>query len=301
MPPRFPLHLWLSIVCLLLTACSPAKKAVTVQTEVESPGAYGLELRLWPIDNPPASLARALTGFDQSASPIDRKSFERLSASGLRALVVPASDLDEIASRLHFDGKIEKQSARERSDWSVFVAGKAWSGYVTLRTADGNLALRAGQLRLVGRAWIAPGAMGEDKIPAVLRIELAGRHVESRDSYGKLEEILNPAVQRPGDLQGLALPSLGLSIELQAGQALLLIPEDPDLDWDKAARLPNYIEKEPEKNEQEAQSQLVGPAIPKTATLGQALLSDALTEFEPRHRAILVLVPRLPAEFRLVK
>lgn len=302
---RLAIPLILLVIAVLaceMGGCSHTPKPVSPPTStVESSGGYGLELRLWPVNDSAGSIARIFSPFDQAESPIDKRTLTRLSNSGLRALVVPTDSLDLLASQLHFDGKIEKQAARERTDWSVFVAGKAWNGFVTLRSADGNMELRAGQLRLIGRGWIAPGRIENSTIPAVLRVEIAGRHVEQASGYSQFEEMLKPQSQRSKETDGLPLDALKLSIELKADQSLVLLSEDPDLDWADAARLSNYIEKEPEANEETdaAKSQKVGPAVPKTSTLGHALLTDALFQFEPRHRAILVIVPRVPAEFRL--
>ncbi len=287
--------------------CASAPKAPPPTPMQPQAAGYGLELRLWPVDESSASLARVLVNFDQKDSPIDDRTAKRLRDSGLRAVIVPTAQLDAIAAELHFAGKVETQAARDRSQWSVLVAGPSWPGYVTLSSADGNLALRAGQVRLIGRAWIAPGKFDRGKAPAVLRVEIAGRHAEERDSFVRLEDALRPTQRRTPPEEGLPLESLNASIELSDGQSLLLIPEFADVDWAEAARLPNYIEREPEKSidtaapSGAASSTVVGPAIPKIPSIGHALLTDSLLDLQARKRAILVLVPRVPAEFRLLR
>lgn len=293
------------LLALLASGCAskpPEPKPVPI---AEQNAADGLELRLWPIEDTPGSLARTLAPYEHADSPIDGRTLERLKESGLRAIVVPTGQLDAIAASLKLRGTVETQASRDRSEWSIFVASKGWQSYATIRSADGNLVLGGGQLRLLGRAWVAPGPFENGKTPAVLRVELLGRHVEEKDTAAKIEDALRPQLRRPIDEDGLPLNSLKASFELTRGQSLLLIPEYPETNWAKDARLPNYVEMEPEKGAEAAEADQVargiGPVAPDVPTLGHALLSDALFGLKPKRRAILVLVPRLPEEFRLFR
>ena len=295
----------LALLPLAAVSCASKPKEPVQVPIAEQNAADGLELRLWPIEDTPGSLARTLAPFESADSPIDPRTRKRLKDSGIRAIVVPTSDLDQIASALKLRGKSETQASRDRSEWSIFVASKGWQTYATIRSADGNLVLGGGQLRLLGRAWVAPGPFANGTTPAILRVELMGRHVEEKETSAKLEDALRPTLRRPLDEDGLALASLSASFELARGQSLLLIPEYPDADWSRDARLPNYIEKEPEKTAEAAEADpnagAAGPLPPDVPTLGHALLSDALFGLRPKRRAILVLVPRLPSEFRLFR
>jgi len=296
-----------TLALLPLAACSCASKPKEpVQVPIaEQNTADGLELRLWPIEDTPGALARTLAPYERPDSPIDARTLRRLKDSGLRALIVPTTDLDAIAASLKIRGKAEIQTSRDRSEWSIFVASKGWQTYATIRSADGNLVLGGGQLRLLGRAWVAPGPFEHGTTPAVLRVEIMGRHIEQKDTNAKIEDALRPQLRRPLDEDGLPLKSLSASFELTRGQSLLLVPEYPDTDWVRDARLPNYIEKEPEKTaeaaEEDQTAKGTGPIPPDVPTLGHALLSDALFGLKPKRRAVLVLVPRLPQEFRLFR
>ena len=296
------------LALLLLVVASCASKPAPAPTQVpiaEQNAADGIELRLWPIEDTPGSLARTLAPYESTDSPIDPRTRKRLRDSGIRAIVVPTTDLDQVAAALRLRGQSETQASRDRSEWSIFVASKGWQTYATIRAASGNLVLGGGQLRLLGRAWVAPGRFENGATPAILRIELMGRHVEEKETSAKLEDALRPTLRRPLDEDGLALPSLSASFELARDQSLLLIPEYPDADWARDARLPNYIEKEPEKTAEATEADPAagpaGPLPPDVPTLGHALLSDALFGLRPKRRAILVLVPRLPTEFRLFR
>ncbi|MGH7242596.1 MAG: hypothetical protein ACREJD_04195 [Phycisphaerales bacterium] len=306
MPVKLQIGRMLAALLTLAAYSCASKPKEPVQIPIaEQNTADGLELRLWPIEDSQNSLARVLAPFERQDSPIDPRTLKRLKDSGLRAIVVPTTDLDAIAAALKIRGQAETQASRDRSEWSIFVASKGWQTYATIRSADGNLVLGGGQLRLLGRAWVAPGPFEHGTTPAVLRVEFMGRHLEQKDSAAKIEDALRPQLRRPLEEDGLPLKSLNASFELTRGQSLLLVPEYPDTDWGRDARLPNYIEKEPEKAAEEADAaqaaQGVGPIAPDVPTLGHALLSDALFGLKPKKRAILVLVPRLPQEFRLFR
>ncbi|MBX3379466.1 MAG: hypothetical protein KF805_05185 [Phycisphaeraceae bacterium] len=292
-------------LAFMACSCAARKDDVKPVPIAEQSAADGLELRLWPVEDSQGSLARALAPYERPDSPIDGRTLMRLKESGLRALVVPTADLDSLAATLRIRGTVETQASRDRSEWSIFVASKGWQNYATIRSADGNLVLGGGQLLLLGRAWVAPGPFENGKAPAVLRVELMGRHLEQKDTAAKIEDALRPELRRPIEEEGLSLKSLGGSFELTRGQSLLLVPEYPNTDWARDARLPNYIEKEPEKTAEAAEndpySRGIGPDAPDMPTLGHALLSDALFGLKPKRRAILVLVPRLPNEFRLFR
>lgn len=298
--------LLIAILAFAPISCASKKPATPAPVPIaEQNTSDGLELRLWPVEDTQGSLARTLAPYEHAQSPIDGRTLDRLKQSGLRAIVVPTEDLDTLAASLKIRGAVETQAARDRSEWSIFVASKGWQTFATIRSADGNLVLGGGQLRLFGRAWVAPGPFENGTTPAVLRVELMGRHLEQKNNTARIEDALRPELRRPMDEEGLELRSLAASFQLTQGQSLLLVPEYPETDWSRDARLPNYIESEPEKtaeaNENDPNTQKTGPAAPDIPTLGHALLSDALFGLKPKRRAILVLVPRLPKEFRLFR
>ncbi|MFO0861294.1 MAG: hypothetical protein U0570_12125 [Phycisphaerales bacterium] len=285
-----------------LSGCASKPAPVTAPPVAQQSSSDGLELRLWPIEESSPALARLFLPYEKAESPLDPRTLKRLRDSGLRVVVVPSDDLDRIAANLKFRGAIEAQASRDRSEWSIFVASKGSQSFTTIRSADGNLVLGSGELRLLGRAWVAPGPSIEGKFPAVLRVELMGRHVEEKNTAAKLEDALRPQVKRPVETEGIPLPALDASFQLNRGQSLVIIPEYPDVDWTRESRLPNYIEKEPETTAEINEAlNPNGPIAPDVPTLGHGLLSDATFGAKPRKRAILVLVPKLPAEFRLFR
>jgi hypothetical protein len=217
----------------------------------------------------------------------------------------------------------------------------------------GPLALPAGRLRLLGRAWTEPVPDGADASRPVLRIELAPQHAEpSRpDPLG----LAPPAAREPVD-EGLVFRRLALTLQLDQGHAVVIIPERPDVVWGKPAPPPgpppadlavsptideadrptapfarivrddpasagedSDADTEPAETrgprpsfrDESASSRRIGPAgprAPRLPTLGEAMLMSPVAGVSAGEtggasrvtRAVVVLIPRLPDEFRLL-
>ena len=80
------------------------------------------------------------------------------------------------------------------------------------------------------------------------------------------------------------------------GSALVIVPEDPEVDWRADA------EGRPESGlDPDAARALVGPRMPKAPTLGELMLTSlALPESVGDARVVVVLVPRVPERFNLL-
>ncbi|MBY0113186.1 MAG: hypothetical protein K2Y21_10205 [Phycisphaerales bacterium] len=289
----------------LVTGCGGTSKAPAVP--VASPltaAAQGLEIRQWPVDDATDSIARALSAYESAEGALDDRTRERLRRCGLRSVVVPIADLPGIQQSLKLAGRMEQQEARQFTEWTPVTSGPAWRGLATFTGDRGALALPAGRLALFVRSWIAPGEFSQSETPAKLRLDLMTRHLEDGSERPTFEDLLKPQPRRVLSEAGARIDSLDVSTELGADQALLLVPEYPDREWAELARLPNYIEKEPEQRlevEGKAVDPTAGPKVPPTPTLAHGLLSDANERGEPKRKLVLVLVARPPREFRLLR
>ena len=264
----------------------------------------GLEIRQWPVNDATDSVARALAVYEGGPSPLDTRTKDRLRRAGLRAVLVPAADLDAIQATLKLAGRLEQQAAREFTEWTVVAAGPAWSGLATFVGDRGSLALHAGRLALFTRAWIAPGEFSQTNAPAKLRLDLMARHLEEGAERPTFEDLLKPQPRRVLSEAGARVESLDMSVELEPEQALVLVPEFPDREWSELARLPNYVEREPEQTlevQGKPADPTAGPKVPPTPTLGHGLLSNANDRSEASRKLVLVLVARTPREFRLLR
>jgi hypothetical protein len=264
----------------------------------------GLEIRQWPVDDATDSIARALAPYESADSPLDARTRDRLRRAGLRVTVVPAADLEAIQQTLRLAGRLDQQSAREFLEWSLIASGPQWNALATFITDRGSLALPPGRFAIFTRAWVAPGEFSQTDAPAKLRLDLMTRHLEEGSERPSFEDLLKPQTRRTLADAGARVEALDLSTELGPDQALILVPEYPDREWTDLARLPNYIESEPEQRleiEGKPADPTAGPKVPPPPTLAHGLLSNATDRGEPTRKLVLVLVARPPREFRLLR
>jgi hypothetical protein len=264
----------------------------------------GLEIRQWPVDDATDSIARALAPYESADSPLDARTRDRLRRAGLRVTVVPAADLEAIQQTLRLAGRLDQQSAREFLEWSLIASGPQWNALATFITDRGSLALPSGRFAIFTRAWVAPGEFSQTDAPAKLRLDLMTRHLEEGSERPSFEDLLKPQTRRTLADAGARVEALDLSTELGPDQALILVPEYPDREWTDLARLPNYIESEPEQRleiEGKPADPTAGPKVPPPPTLAHGLLSNATDRGEPTRKLVLVLVARPPREFRLLR
>lgn len=296
-------------VLATLTACggSTNKSAPPVAGPNASPvlnEPKGLEIRQWPVDDATDSIARALAPYESADSPLDARTRDRLRRAGLRVAVVPAADLEAIQQTLRLAGRLDQQSAREFLEWSLIASGPQWNALATFITDRGSLALPPGRFAIFTRAWVAPGEFSQTDAPAKLRLDLMTRHLEEGSERPSFEDLLKPQTRRTLADAGARVEALDLSTELGPDQALILVPEYPDREWTDLARLPNYIESEPEQRleiEGKPADPTAGPKVPPPPTLAHGLLSNATDRGEPTRKLVLVLVARPPREFRLLR
>lgn len=289
----------------LLVGCggTPPKSVGTPQGPVLNEP-KGLEVRQWPVDDSTDSIARALALYEQNDSPLDTRALDRLRRAGMRAVVVPAAELATIQQTLRLAGRLEQESPREFLEWSLIASGPQWNALATFVTDRGSLALPAGRFAIFTRAWVAPGEFSQTDAPAKLRLDLMTRHLEEGSERPSFEDLLKPQPRRNLADAGARVEALDISTELGPDQALILVPEYPDREWTDLARLPNYIEREPEQRleiEGKPADPTAGPKVPPPPTLAHGLLSNATDRGEPTRKLVLVLVSRTPREFRLLR
>ncbi len=291
----------------------------------------GLELRWWVLPDDGDVIARALAAYEDRPTPADGAGREVWRANGLRLISVPTADLPALQARfqqlrsqvlindLRAAGIAEADLARvaatmapaaattqeqwlgEVPRWTDAVRGPQMgpgTGRGTVIKMDvGPLALGAGRLRLLLRAWTVPTALTSDHAAAGLRVELAPQFEQSRTIPTERDIGLLPplAVEE----QGLILSRLVLSMTLDGTESLLIVADRPDTDWAaiaSGAPLPSP-----------APATVFGPPTPDGITLGEAMLSSDPsprpdgTGQAPRGptKAVVVLVPRVRDRFVL--
>ncbi len=94
----------------------------------------------------------------------------------------------------------------------------------------------------------------------------------------------------------MAFDRLRLSLTASGGSALVIVPEDPEVDW--RAPTPRAG---PNPASTPTRPVLVGPRMPKAPTLGELMLTSlALPESVGDARVVVVLVPRVPERVNLL-
>jgi hypothetical protein len=294
---------------------------------------------------------------------------------GLRLFSIPIAQLPELERRLGIaEGAstsglgIQRQWLGQSPAWSPFVEGPAL-GPIGIWMETGPLALPAGHLRLLGRAWTEPiaSSAAADACLPILRVELAPQHADEQppDPFG----FSPPAAREPAD-EGLVFRRLALALRLSEARALVIIPERPDVVWGESPRSTAASDAElafnsadsaegrptppfahvvrdeaapgpagesgadpdappadiaanaaaglgadpapqaaapPAPRDDQGPLPRTGPRAPRLPTLGEAMLmstrpspNDAAAAPARTTRAIVVLIPRLPDEYRLL-
>lgn len=258
----------------------------------------GLEARLWVVENRSGALAGALREFGPppSAGAGEVETWRR---NGFRVLEVPLDRLDGVLGALPTIGPRHREWLGMLPEWVEVVKGAQLSGEQLMRMDGGSAVLGAGRLRLVARCWAMPGEqVAGGAAGAVMRLELMPELVTPprRDDEGLSRLLEGGGVTPRGGVRGMAFERLRLGVVSGGGSAIVIVPEDPDLDWfaEAAGR--------PESGVDPASSRaMVGPRMLKTPTLGELMLTSlALPESVGDARVVVVLVPRVPERFNLL-
>ena len=241
----------------------------------------GLELRIWAIEDQDELIAELLMRYEDRPTPMLDSQRSAWRSSGIRPVSVPIDELNLARGRMRLIAPEEREWFGQMPRWTETVPGRRVSAGDELALADGMMRVPAGRLRMLTRCWTIPEGDGP-----VLQIELAV-HLEP---VGRPETVVDQAVgsDRILGAGGVLFPGLSARFTMQPGEALVLVPVGPS--FDASAVL------------ESAEGDAVGPPVPAAPTVGEAMLTSVeLGGVVPvRRRALVVLLPRLPKEFRLL-
>ncbi len=271
-------------------------------------GPRGLEVQLWVVDDMGGQVASALRGLDEPAASIPPGDARRWRDSGLRVVGVAPERIDALRAELQLAAPVRREWVGQLLAWRTLALGPGLFGE-QVTTAGGVVDVDEGRLRLMARAWAAPGVVGDRAPSAPLRVELLPQVVEPRgaQTLGQIEARLR------GELRGVredgpVLERLALSATLDGGEALVIVGESPRADWDEQARLgavrleqlradaagppgagpgvegeapeidSAWIENAPARiaDPWDAAAGAVGPEVPEPRTLGESMLTSPL-------------------------
>jgi hypothetical protein len=298
----------LVVAGLLIGGCAGPKPSPQ-----PSPGARdaraGVELTWWVVDELPASTPEAVAagpapGFSQVMAAYERRSvpvpwptLEAWRGCGMRVISVPVGELDGLRRRLNIIGPTQQQWLGEVPRWTEAARSGALRGRATVQMDNGLLTLEPGTVRLLLRAWSAPGDTTPDAsgTAGALQLEMVPQLVPPAGP-GRLSLTPNGSTAaREGD--GVVFSRLTLEASLTGAEALLIIPERPDAAWSGE---PARDDPAPPPDGRSGKGPApLGPAEPPAPTLGELLFENLSIAQGRRPRMILVITPNVRGEYRL--
>jgi len=285
-------------LCGCATQRAQAPQALPTDVDFVSPvvrGAEnGLEMHWWVVEGSADSLRAALASYCDEPCGVPEETRAALADSGLRLVRAPLADLTSIREGLKLRGRTDRKWLGQAPWWVEALRGALTGEAVALQHGR-VITLPSGRLRVLARAWTAPGA-----ISPVMRADVAIQHLPRVSELlpnltpGDARRALEP--QRQGEVFEETLASL----EMEEGYAYLLVCDSPEAVWPgeetEAALDPLMATYAPTRDE------ACGPPTLAPPTLGERLLRRSATPLtnERSMTAVVVLAPRLPERYTLL-
>lgn len=283
------------IAVSLLGCASHTPKPDTTAAALDLAGEPGLEVRWWVVDDRDRAVGRSLRDLEAGPTPLDAAMRERLRRAGLRVIEVDADDLAALPAGWRTLGAVQEHHFRMTPDWSEIVLGPRLPGGSRADTGEEAVELGAGAFRLAARCWSEPGKSLADA-PRT-RIELVPEYVPTARA-----SVLSPA----GPTRFAALRAAWSCAE---PTAVLLVGEDPSVDWSSQPEPPEPEAPEPAVEDEEesgeappfwpdltAGGEVPGPTPARVPTIGEAMLATRPSEGRPGGLRIVVAVIVRPPE-----
>ena len=290
-------------VTIALGGCAGSGGSSSILDDASAPvvrGAEaGLETRLWVVENRSGVLGGALREFGPPAT-VGAGEVALWQRNGFRVLEVPLDRLEGLRAGLPTIGPLHREWLGLLPEWVEVVRGAELSGQQPVRMDTGSAVLGPGRLRLMTRCWAMPS------LGAISKGDGAGAllHIEVMPQLGMTAQREGDALRRwlgtehesaRTSVRGMAFERLRLGVVSAGGSAIVIVPEDPDVDWNAEAA------GRPESGFEAQQRAVVGPQMLTMPTLGDLMLSSlALPETAGDARVVVVLVPRVPERFELL-
>lgn len=236
---------------------------------------------------------------------------------GVGVVSVPASDVARVRERMTVSSAVQALQVPLSPRWLTGVTGARVDSPQLVGLDSGPLRMERGEARLLVRAWASPGeaesrpidrsGKGNNALRALVQVQVAPQIVTDGPAS-------TPTRRTPAELLS---GSPGLAMDAEAGQVLTRLTLDAACDGSEAYifyplfgtakeadRTTNTTPSTDTKADSPAampMKRAMGPETPEPLTLGEVMLSDALALRPRRERTILVVLPRPPAEYRLIE
>jgi hypothetical protein len=241
-------------------------------------------------EGPVPSLAMLLAKYENEPSLVNSSTVKAWRGCGLRIVTVPKADVDALQKSLNVVGPLENRWLGEVPQWVEVAHSPEIALPVTMRLDNGPLTVSQGTLRLLLRAWIAPVA-GDEATRGVLQLEMVPDFNPPREQNALIFNTVDRVEAAP-----IPFWRLQLQAALDGDQALLIVPEEPDVNWGNgespaaADAKPGVMPKPKDP---------LGPSAPPAPTLGELLL-DRMQTNGRRTRTVMLLTAQVPGEYRLL-
>lgn len=245
----------------------------------------GLELRIWAIEDQDRLVAELIDTYQGRPTPMLDSDRFAWRSSGLMPIMVPIDELNLARGRMKLIGTEQQDWFGVLANWRETVPGRRVAEGSLISLPDGQMRTPAGRLRMLTRCWVEPSSGG----PA-MHIELAVQLQENQRRTTAADLAIHGATL-PED-QGIIFPELTTQFEMRKDEALVIVPVSPGFDPDAI-----LVEDDGAAEDREE-----GPPVSAVPTVGEAMLSSVeIGGVAPvRRRAIIVLIARLPDEYRLL-
>ncbi len=320
------LHLSLAAALCSAVACSSQSSRITKPSDPEdrrittartapipraAPGpivsgeAIGIEVHWWIADNARAEIPRALEPYIDDPEPIPADLRARWNAAGLRIVRIPLADLPAIERAATPLSERNRTWHHAAGIWVEFFRAKhAATNSGAFKINRRHYKGPPGVLRFIGRTSIVP----TNQRTAAIRLELAAqvhRNPTAADDVFRLPTAITPLQQ------GRVFDHLTLRADLLPGFAYVITSETPGVSWRDEP--PTEDDTDPRDLQPDppapSPSASFGPAARAIPSLGQALLavppasrSGSLNKpAQPTGRILLVLIPRAPENYSLLR
>lgn len=280
----------------------------------------GLELRVWLAEDD-ANLGAALADLETVPGGEAARVWRD---AGLRVLRVNSDDLEGLRRRIIAGGSLQSRWVGQPSASVRLVQGPGHPDLPAVRAGDAVLPLDRGSVDFAGRAWVLPEPSGSViSARLAVELELRARPAGPGSAFGAILE----------GSEGAEVILLQFAATLSVGEALLVLAEDPEVEWARMGggavrrerapiRVPGReapagpdgsgapLERADEGVEagparvgggavalpgERAGDEFSGPLEPALPTLGSLLLPPLPGPARGQERrAVLVLVPHLP-------
>ncbi len=313
----------LSAVLLCMASCASNTKPSDLGAETTDPvksttsnifpstGA-GVELRSWATRASSDDFSATLAPYEQAAADRFGEVASRWEKNGLRLVLIPLDETAAVVEKLIPQSVVNARWLGQPAAWTQLVAGPEFHTARLFRISNAPLDLKPGALRILIRDWVVP-------TPALdkLHLELAFQHVAHDERNNRRAPFQSRRLTE--EERGHVFRTLTSHLSLAPGEALLIIPESPEQDWeispardapDSGSTSAPANELDPNQGSTNATHDAnpshrpapAGPAPPRLPTLGDALLSllDTSDPTGDTPRRVILLVPRIPKRFQLL-